>query len=98
MKAEIFKHSCWITVTDPTDLYSIFDQLLKGADFTIFDIMQHHFEPFGYTALWLLAESHFAIHSFPKHNKTYIELSSCNAEKHEVFLEELKFLNITIED
>ena len=29
------------------------------------------------TALFLLSESHFAIHTFPEENTTYIELSSC---------------------
>ena len=39
--------------------------------------MEHYFTPYGYTALFLLAESHFALHTFPEENKTYIELSSC---------------------
>ena len=42
-------------------------------------------EPEGYTALWLLGESHFAIHTFPEEQKTYIELSSCNLEYYEFF-------------
>ena len=31
-------------------------------------------------------ESHFAIHTFPEENKTYIELSSCNEEKQIYFV------------
>lgn len=48
--------------------------------------MEHYFEPQGYTCLWLLSESHFAIHTFPEANKTYIELSSCNRQMYENFL------------
>jgi len=52
--------------------------------------MEHNFAPQGYTAIWLLSESHFAIHTFPEEHKTYIELSSCNREMYDRFLEELK--------
>ena len=51
--------------------------------------MEHSFQPQGYTAIWLLAESHFAIHTFPEENKTYIELSSCNRTMYHAFLKEL---------
>lgn len=35
------------------------------------------FDPFGYTCLILLSESHLAIHTFPERGKAYIELTSC---------------------
>lgn len=86
MKAEIYKHSQWVPETDPEILLYYFNGLLKLASFNILDMMQHHFKPEGYTAIWLLAESHFAIHTFPEHGKSYIELSSCNLEKHNIFI------------
>lgn len=87
MKAEIFKHSQWIPETDPEILMFYFYTALQTAEFNILDFMQHKFKPEGYTAIWLLAESHFAIHTFPEHRKSYIELSSCNLEKHNKFIE-----------
>ena len=48
--------------------------------------MDHHFSPQGYTALWLLTESHFAVHTFPEFGRSYIELSSCNLEFYQAFL------------
>ena len=48
--------------------------------------MEHAFEPIGWTGIWLLAESHLAIHTFPEENKTYIEISSCNKEMYDEFL------------
>ena len=53
------------------------ENILKQAGFCVLQIAEHYFKPMGYTAVFLLAESHLAIHTFPEENKTYIELSSC---------------------
>ncbi len=45
------------------------------------------FQPHGYTAVWLLAESHFALHTFPEEGRTYCELSSCNRQKFAALIE-----------
>jgi S-adenosylmethionine/arginine decarboxylase-like enzyme len=66
-------------------LKSVFNELLDQATFKVLNFSENEFSPFGYTALWLLSESHFAIHTFPEHHMSYIELSSCNALKHEIF-------------
>lgn len=60
--------------------------MLKTSGFGIIGFMEHFFEPQGYTGLWLISESHFAIHTFPEENKTYIELSSCNKEMYDQFI------------
>lgn len=57
-----------------------YTEMLSRAGFHILSINDHSFQPFGYTALWLLSESHFALHTFPEFGKYYIELSSCNFE------------------
>ena len=49
-------------------------------------VLLEHFEPIGYTALFLLSESHFAIHTFPEHNQTYIELTSCVKKQFDYFI------------
>ena len=86
MKAWIDNHSTWIQETDPSALKSQFEQMLKDAGFGILNFMEHHFEPQGWTGVWLLAESHLAIHTFPEENKTYVELSSCNRQMYDDFL------------
>ena len=73
--------------TNPQKIRQTFDELLRKAGFTILGIRAHHFQPQGYTALWLLSESHFAVHTFPEFGKSYIELSSCNLEYYQRFLE-----------
>jgi S-adenosylmethionine/arginine decarboxylase-like enzyme len=77
MKAQIFNHQEWIEETDPYKLKDKYDKILKDSGFGILKYVEHYFEPFGYTGLWLLSESHFAIHTFPEENISYIELSSC---------------------
>lgn len=89
MKAQMYKHSDWIPVTDVSLLQKKFDELLKQSGFKIINVSMHNFEPVGFTCLWLLAESHFAIHTFPEAGKTFIELSSCNREKFISFLDKL---------
>lgn len=92
MQAKIWNHSEWITQTDPTTLREYFTGLLKGAGFGVLGFYEYHFEPQGYTALWLLCESHFAVHTFPEYGKTYIELSSCNLPYFQKFIEQIKGL------
>lgn len=77
MFAKMNKFSCWVTETDPAILKTRYAGLLIACGFNIVDYCEKYFMPQGFTGLWLLAESHFAIHTFPERGKTYIELSSC---------------------
>jgi len=90
MKAAIYNHQCWIKGTNPVVLTETLEKVLVQSGFSILNKMTHHFSPQGFTAIWLLAESHFAVHTFPEENKTYLELSSCNEEMKEAFVLLLK--------
>ncbi|MBO0947542.1 S-adenosylmethionine decarboxylase family protein [Fibrella forsythiae] len=92
MSPKIWNHSEWIPLTNPTTLKTKLDAILLRATFNVLNFSEYHFEPFGWTALWLLGESHLAIHTFPEHGKSYLELSSCMRDKYVVFLEELEGL------
>jgi len=70
----------------------MFDEILRRSGFNVLNVSEHHFQPQGYTALWLLCESHFAVHTFPEFGRSYIELSSCNLEYYQNFLNETKLL------
>lgn len=80
MLAKIWNYNKWITVTDDNRLASVFDDILIEAGFNVLEVIDYKFTPQGYTRLYLLGESHFAIHTFPEEGKTYIELSSCNEQ------------------
>lgn len=90
MEAKIYNYKTWIEETDPTKLKHIFENMLLESGFDILNHVEHFFKPYGYTSVWLLSESHLAIHTFPERNRTYIELSSCNEEKNERFIHIIK--------
>ena len=90
MLAKIWNYSGWTKETDSDKLESVCDRALNDAGFTVLDTLKHYFEPQGFTKLYLLCESHFAIHTFPEEGKSYIELSSCNEKMHEKFVEAIK--------
>ena len=81
MKAEVFNASYWIEqeLSDPG--IQLLEQGVVDSGFVVVGKVEHAFEPVGYTRLLLLAESHFALHTFPEEQKTYIEICSCNQEK-----------------
>lgn len=60
---------------------------LQKAGFSVIGFIDHQFDKYGYTALWLLGESHLALHTFPENSNAYIELSSCLPKKGELFWE-----------
>jgi len=84
--AKIWNKSYWVSETNPFILKNQYSEMLIESGFNILDLVDHNFKPYGYTALFLLAESHLAIHTFPEENKTYIEISSCIKNKFENFL------------
>lgn len=86
MKAQMYNYSAWIDETDPHTLKMGYDALLQNAGFTILNTVDYHFDPQGYTMLYLLGESHFAIHTFPEHKQSYIELSSCVKQPFDNFM------------
>lgn len=87
MKAKIWNKSWWISETREKEIDRLFGGIIKKSGFNVLDTIEHEFYPFGYTKIWLLSESHFAVHTFPEESKAYIELSSCNEEYYNNFLE-----------
>lgn len=89
MKAQMHNYSTWINETDAVKLKIEYTKLLEESGFTILQFVEHFFTPQGYTALFLLGESHFAIHTFPEHNESYIELSSCVKEPYHTLIKKI---------
>ncbi len=85
MKAEVFNIKCWVNQYEPQAIKTTMQSLLEKCDFEILGFMDHHFLPQGYTCIWLLGESHLAIHTYPEHRKSYVELTSCVKVKNDQF-------------
>ncbi|MFK7952294.1 MAG: S-adenosylmethionine decarboxylase family protein [Ekhidna sp.] len=90
MEARIDNYRVWVKGVESDRLKKATEQLIQNSGFTILNFIEHHFEPQGYTALWLLAESHCALHTFPEQGKSYLELSSCNVEMYDNFINEIE--------
>ena len=52
----------------------------KAADATIIDSIFHLFKPHGVSGVVVIAESHFAIHTWPEHNYASVDLYTCGAK------------------
>lgn len=90
MKAIMYNYNTWIKYQKEENLVQELEQKLIKAGFTIIDKVEYYFPKQGYTGLWLLSESHFAIHTFPEEDKIYLEISSCVKKYFDKFIEELK--------
>ena len=92
MDARMWRFSDWIEEVEPLVLKNKLQNQLERAGFKVLDFVEFHFSPHGWTALWLLGESHLAVHTFPEKKTSYIELSSCVKKNFDNFIE-LNFTN-----
>jgi len=53
------------------------DKLLSNTGVNVLNEIHHEFKPQGYTALYLLSESHMSIHTWPENGKIRLDLFSC---------------------
>lgn len=93
----IYNYKFWIKETQPEILFEKLDEILKKSGYTILNCVDYKFKPQGYTCMWLLAESHLAVHTFPEKEKTYIELSGCNQVMNDKFIEYFNNWTDTVE-
>lgn len=86
MKAEIFEKSFWSTRDFNKEDIPEIEKFLKECGFEILGTLSHDFAPQGFSCVILIAESHFAIHTFPEEKQTYIQISSCSEEYYNNFV------------
>ena len=54
------------------------DKLIKAFDLKILGKLVYDFKPFGATYLFVLSDSHLAIHTWPENNYLHIDLFVCS--------------------
>lgn len=63
---------------DPVYVWQWFlDVVNRLPGVTVLGSIKHEFPGSGFSGLILLGESHAAIHTFPEHDKAWIELATC---------------------
>ncbi|RJQ19921.1 adenosylmethionine decarboxylase [Candidatus Woesearchaeota archaeon] len=56
------------------------NQIVQKAELTKIGENAHQFEPFGATAIILLAESHISIHTWPERGEAAVDIFTCADE------------------
>ena len=59
----------------------ILDRVVTEAGFNVIDSKFHQFNPHGVTAIYLLAESHVSIHTWPEARYAAIDIFTCGDER-----------------
>lgn len=91
-EAKMFNHEQWLPITSVQIVRQQIEKYIVESGFNIVGFSEHNFPVKGYTCVWLLAESHLAIHTFPDDSMSYLQISSCNRKKLNRFKELLKEL------
>lgn len=52
---------------------------IQKSGATIINVIDHHFDPYGYTCVILLAESHASVHTYPEDNAMFIDFYTCGS-------------------
>lgn len=60
------------------DVSTVMDTAISNVgDLTIVDKFQHHFNPYGLSIVYILAESHISIHTWEEYNYISIDMYTC---------------------
>jgi len=67
-------------LNDPDAVSSVLDRVTKVVQMTFLRGVRHRFSPQGVSVVYLLAESHIAVHTWPECGMVDIEIVTCNPE------------------
>lgn len=91
-KPEIYHFQCWVSEANTQKLIHACKEALIASKLNVLQFSEQAFPGGGYTSLWLLGESHLALHQFMPDGKGYVELASCNKEKALLFISTFRSL------
>lgn len=66
-------------------LKPVLDKIVEKSKLTVISCSHHQFNPHGATILYLLAESHLSVHTWPEFSYMHIDLFSCNSDTSRAF-------------
>jgi S-adenosylmethionine decarboxylase proenzyme len=72
--------SSYEKLNDPEFLRDSMVKAAKAGGLNILDIDVHRFEPHGVSAILVLMESHFSVHTWPEHGHFSVDIFSCGNE------------------
>ena len=70
-------HIDGVWVSQSVHLERIMIRIAEKCGFTVVSRAFHQFEPHGTTGVLVLSESHFSAHTYPEHNRIYLDVFCC---------------------
>lgn len=61
-------------------LFATFYTALKKCECNVLDYCMYSFDNGGFTAVFLLGESHASIHTYPEHGSCFVDFFTCGTE------------------
>jgi S-adenosylmethionine decarboxylase len=61
-----------------SSIIPILDKIVNELNLNVVDKALHQFEPYGFTGVYVLAESHLSIHTYVTERKLAIDLYTCS--------------------
>ena len=71
-------YRCAQLPTEPAVLEAVLVFAAESAGATVVQSCFHQFSPYGVSGVVVIAESHFAAHTWPEHNAMCLDLFSCS--------------------
>lgn len=90
------KGSDFLLLDSMEDFIKFMEGTLWDFECNVLSIQKHKFEPQGFTALFLLSESHFSIHTWPERGLAACDIFTCGgARTEQIALEVIKWFSPT---
>jgi S-adenosylmethionine decarboxylase len=64
-------------LSDIEGLMQAMEKAINASGATILSRITHEFDPSGFTAVYLLSESHASIHTYPEFGSCFVDLFTC---------------------
>lgn len=61
-------------------IFEVCEAAIIQSNMTIESCTRKQFQPQGMTAIWILSESHFSLHTYPEHKYITIDCYTCGNE------------------
>ena len=72
-------HDCTADLNDPVLILETLEKACEISGATIVSRTRHHFSPYGVTAVFVIAESHLAVHTWPEYGYAAVDLFTCGS-------------------
>lgn len=68
------------SISSIEDIEPLMNSIIKIGNLNVLGVLKHQFIPIGATIIYLLAESHLSIHTYPEDNYLAMDLYCCNPD------------------